>query len=101
MKQEKFAALFEALKEKYPEGDFQFDGKDRISAPASVFGTKGIWISVFNDKEESDEDASWSVCLDLKDANGQLWERQLNDLEGQRQAVVECIETCVKMIENQ
>ena len=96
MKQEKFAALYEALKENYPEYDFQFDGKNTITAPASVFMTSGIWISAFNDEMECD-DASWSVCLDLKEANGQLWERQLNDLDGQRQAVVECVETCIKI----
>lgn len=98
MTQEKFAALHKALMEKYPEHGFQYDGKDTISAPAFVFGTNGIWISIINDEREIDDDASWSACLDLQDANGVLWERQLNDLEGQRQDVVECVEECLKMI---
>lgn len=98
MTQEKFAALHKVLMEKYPEHGFQYDGKNTISVPASVFMTNGIWISVLNDEQEIDDDASWITCLDLKDANGALWERQLNDLDGQRQAVEECVEECLKII---
>lgn len=98
MTREKFQTLYKALKDKNPEYVFQYDGKDTISVPTSVFGTKGIWISILNDDRETDDDASWSTCLDLKDANGKLWERQLSDLEGQREAVVECVEECLKTI---
>ncbi|MBR6415870.1 MAG: hypothetical protein IKS22_07170 [Bacteroidales bacterium] len=81
MRQEQFAALSAYLKERFPEGDVLFVRKDTISVKAHIFGCSGIWITILND-EGGD---GWSTCIDLKEAGGTLWERQIADLEGQKQ----------------
>ena len=32
-----------------------------------------------------EEEDCWSTCIELREANGKLWERHLADLEGQEQ----------------
>ena len=78
---EVFAALFVALKEEFPEGEVLFDGKDTISVKVHIFRCSGIWITILNVEEED----CWSTCIELREANGKLWERHLADLEGQEQ----------------
>ena len=79
MTYEKFKALSTALEEDF--GEVLFDGKDTISVKVYIFGCSGIWITILNLEEED----SWSTCIELREANGRLWERHLADLEGQEQ----------------
>ena len=81
MTQEQFAALYTALKEEYPGDEVLFDGKDTISVKAQLFGCSGIWFSILNEEEED----GWSTCIELREANGKLWEGQWGALEGQKQ----------------
>ena len=79
MTYEKFKALSTALEEDF--GEVLFDGKDTISVKVYIFGCSGIWITILNVEEED----CWSTCIELREANGRLWERHLADLEGQEQ----------------
>ena len=81
MTYEKFKALSKALEEECPQGEVLFDGKDTISVKVHIFGCSGIWITILNEEEED----GWSTCIELREANGKLWERHLADLEGQKQ----------------
>lgn len=81
MTYEKFKALSTALEEEFPKGEVLFDGKDTISVKVYIFGCPGIWITIWNEEEED----GWSTCIELREANGQLWERHLADLEGKKQ----------------
>lgn len=81
MRPEVFTALFAALEEEFPEGEVLFDGKDTISVKVHIFGCSGIWITIWNEEEED----GWSTCIELREANGQLWERHLAYLEGEEQ----------------
>ena len=86
MTQERFAALYRALTEKFPEYEFQYDGRDTISVQAYIFMCRGIWISILNEEGVGDV-SSWSTCIELKSANGMLWDRQLDDIISQRQSI--------------
>jgi len=86
---EVFTALFAALKEEFPQGEVLFDGKDTISVKVHIFGCSGIWITILNEEEED----GWSTCIELREANGKLWERHLADLEGQKQKLEDFIGT--------
>ena len=79
MTYEKFKALSTALEEEF--GEVLYDGKDTISVKVHIFGCSGIWITILNLEEED----SWSTCIELREANGRLWERHLADLEGWEQ----------------
>ena len=79
MTYEKFKALSTALEEEF--GEVLFDGKDTISVKVHIFGCSGIWITILNVEEED----CWSTCIELREANGRLWERHLADLEGWEQ----------------
>ena len=79
MTYEKFKALSTALEEDF--GEVLFDGKKTISVKEHIFGCSGIWITIFNEEEED----CWSTCIELREANGTLWERHLADLEGWEQ----------------
>ena len=79
MTYEKFKALFAALEEEF--GEVLFDVKDTISVKVHIFRCSGIWITILNVEEED----CWSTCIELREANGKLWERHLADLEGQEQ----------------
>lgn len=92
MTQEKFAHLYQVLTDKYPGYGFQYDGKDTISVPVCIFLCYGIWIRVLNDEP-------LSTYIELKDANGSLWERQLNDIVSQWRSVEELIAEEVKSLE--
>ena len=70
-----------ALKEEYPWDEVLFDGKDTISVKVHIFRCSGIWITILNVEEED----CWSTCIELREANGKLWERQWGALEGQKQ----------------
>lgn len=85
---EVFTALFAALKEEFPQGEVLFDGKDTISVKVHIFGCSGIWITILNEEEED----GWSTCIELREANGKLWERHLADLEGQKQYLEDFIQ---------
>lgn len=78
MTYEKFKALSTALEEEFSEGEVLFDGKDTISVKVHIFGCSGIWITILNVEEED----CWSTCIELREANGKLWERHLADLDG-------------------
>lgn len=86
---EVFTALFAALKEEFPQGEVLFDGRDTISVKVHIFGCSGIWITILNEEEED----GWSTCIELREANGKLWERHLADLEGQKQYLEDFIGT--------
>lgn len=90
MTQERYATLYRALTDKYPEYGFQYDGKDTISVPVHIFMCSDIWISILNEDDDGDE-PSWSTCIELKGANGRLWERQLNVIISQWQSIDELI----------
>ena len=79
MTYEKFKALFAALEEEF--GEVLFDGKDTISVKVHIFRCSGIWITILNEEEED----CWSTCIELREANGKLWERHLADLEEREQ----------------
>ena len=79
MTYEKFKALSTALEEDF--GEVLFDGKDTISVKVYIFGCSGIWITILNVEEED----CWSTCIELREANGKLWERHLADLKGWEQ----------------
>ena len=79
MTYEKFKALSTALEEEF--GEVLFDGKDTMSVKVHIFGCSGIWITILNVEEED----CWSTCIELREANGKLWERHLADLDGQKQ----------------
>lgn len=79
MTYEKFKALSTALEEEF--GEVLFDGKDTISVKVHIFRCSGIWITILNVEEED----SWSTCIELREANGKLWERHLADLKGWEQ----------------
>ena len=70
-----------ALKEEYPWDEVLFDGKDTISVKVHIFRCSGLWITILNVEEED----CWSTCIELREANGKLWERQWGALEGQKQ----------------
>ena len=92
MTQERFAHLYQVLTDKYPGYGFQYDGKDTISVPVHIFMCSGIWISILNDEP-------LSTCVELKDADGSLWERQLNDILSQWRSVEDLIDEEVKCLE--
>ena len=79
MTYEKFKALSTALEEEF--GEVLYDGKDTISVKVHIFRCSGIWITILNVEEED----CWSTCIELREANGKLWERQWGALEGQKQ----------------
>lgn len=91
MTQERFAALYRALKDEYPGYEFQYDGKDTISVRSFIFMCSGIWICILNEEDDDGDEPSWSTCIELKGANGRLWERQLNDIISQWQSIDELI----------
>ena len=70
-----------AIKEEYPWDEVLFDGKDTISVKVHIFRCSGLWITILNVEEED----CWSTCIELREANGKLWERQWGALEGQKQ----------------
>ena len=81
MTKENFEALYSALKEELPEGDVHYDGVDTIPVKVDIFMCSGIFIGIMNNEKEG----YWTTFIEMKAANGRLWERQLAELEGQKQ----------------
>jgi len=93
MSPENFTSLYEAMKERYPSFNFQYDGEGTISHELSIFGISGIWVNIINVSDaDDDNDFSYSVCYDLRNANGQLCDRHLGDLEQGKADVIQCLQ---------
>lgn len=92
MTTENFTRLYEVMNERYPSFKFQFDGAETISHKLSIPGTSGIWVNIINGPDtEDDNDFSWHVCYELKNANGQLLDRHFSDLEQGKTDVMQCL----------